>query len=104
MSSLRALRRTSQLFPVHHDGQSLLVQHKTHSRPQKLAGDIMAIFWAHLIATGSNPQMCIPRWIVYAKSKFAFADICQPTMARPQCEERQPRQRDRTPQGAWEER
>ena len=98
MSPFCALRRTSQPFPVHHDGQSLLVWRKTRSRPQKLAGDIMAIFWACLIATGSNTQMCIPRWIVYAKSKFAFADICQPIMVRPQCEERQPRQRDRTPQ------
>jgi ATP-binding cassette, subfamily B (MDR/TAP), member 1 len=34
----------------------------------------MAVFWACLIAT-SNLQMCIPRWIVYSKGKFAFADM-----------------------------
>lgn len=37
-------------------------------------GDIMAVFWACLIAT-SNLQMCIPRWIIYAKGRFAMADM-----------------------------
>lgn len=37
-------------------------------------GDIMAVFWACLIAT-SNLQMCMPRWIVYSKGKFAMADM-----------------------------
>jgi ATP-binding cassette subfamily B (MDR/TAP) protein 1 len=34
------------------------------------AGDVMAVFWACLIAT-SNLQMCIPQFILLAKGKFA---------------------------------
>ena len=34
----------------------------------------MAVFWACLIAT-SNLQMCIPRWIVFAKGKFALEGL-----------------------------
>jgi ATP-binding cassette, subfamily B (MDR/TAP), member 1 len=38
------------------------------------AGDIMAVFWACLIAT-SILQMCIPQFIVLAKGKFAIASL-----------------------------
>ena len=38
------------------------------------AGDVMAVFWACLIAT-SNLQMCIPQFIVLAKGKFAIAAL-----------------------------
>jgi ATP-binding cassette, subfamily B (MDR/TAP), member 1 len=38
------------------------------------AGDVMAVFWACLIAT-SNLQMCIPQFITLAKGKFAIADL-----------------------------
>ncbi|PFH48426.1 hypothetical protein AMATHDRAFT_65547 [Amanita thiersii Skay4041] len=38
------------------------------------AGDVMAVFWACLIAT-SNLQMCIPQFIVLAKGKFAIASL-----------------------------
>ncbi|KAF8625845.1 hypothetical protein AX17_006741 [Amanita inopinata Kibby_2008] len=37
-------------------------------------GDVMAVFWACLIAT-SNLQMCIPQFIVVAKGKFAMASL-----------------------------
>jgi hypothetical protein len=37
-------------------------------------GDVMAVFWACLIAT-SNLQMCIPQFIVFSKGKFAIADL-----------------------------
>lgn len=37
-------------------------------------GDVMAVFWACLIAT-SNLQMCIPQLIVIAKGKFAMASL-----------------------------
>jgi len=37
-------------------------------------GDVMAVFWACLIAT-SNLQMCIPRWITLAKGKFAMVEL-----------------------------
>ncbi|KAJ6483529.1 P-loop containing nucleoside triphosphate hydrolase protein [Mycena vitilis] len=37
-------------------------------------GDVMAVFWACLIAT-SNMQMCIPQLIVLAKGKFAMASL-----------------------------
>ena len=52
------------------------------------AGDVMAVFWACLIAT-SNLQMCIPQLIVIAKGKFAMVSLvtlCQssaePTVGR----------------------
>jgi ATP-binding cassette subfamily B (MDR/TAP) protein 1 len=38
------------------------------------AGDVMAVFWACLIAA-SNLQMCIPQFIVLAKGKFAIAAL-----------------------------
>jgi ATP-binding cassette, subfamily B (MDR/TAP), member 1 len=38
------------------------------------AGDVMAVFWACLIAT-SNLQMCIPQFITLAKGKFAIAAL-----------------------------
>ena len=37
-------------------------------------GDVMAVFWACLIAT-SNLQMCIPQLIVLTKGKFAIAAL-----------------------------
>lgn len=37
-------------------------------------GDVMAVFWACLIAT-SNLQMCIPQFIVVAKGKHAVAAL-----------------------------
>ena len=37
-------------------------------------GDVMAVFWACLIAT-SNLQMCIPQFIIFAKGKFAMASL-----------------------------
>ena len=37
-------------------------------------GDVMAVFWACLIAT-SNLQMCIPQLIIIAKGKFAMASL-----------------------------
>ncbi|KAJ7673984.1 P-loop containing nucleoside triphosphate hydrolase protein [Mycena polygramma] len=37
-------------------------------------GDVMAVFWACLIAT-SNMQMCIPQFIVLAKGKFAMVSL-----------------------------
>ncbi|KAF8154773.1 P-loop containing nucleoside triphosphate hydrolase protein [Crassisporium funariophilum] len=38
------------------------------------AGDVMAVFWACLIAT-SNLQMCIPQFITLAKGKFAMVSL-----------------------------
>ena len=38
------------------------------------AGDIMAVFWACLIAT-SNLQMCIPQFITLTKGKFAVVAL-----------------------------
>jgi ATP-binding cassette subfamily B (MDR/TAP) protein 1 len=38
------------------------------------AGDVMAVFWACLIAT-SNLQMCIPQFIIITKGKFAMASL-----------------------------
>ena len=38
------------------------------------AGDVMAVFWACLIAT-SNLQMCIPQFITLAKGKFAVVAL-----------------------------
>jgi len=38
------------------------------------AGDVMAVFWACLIAT-SNLQMCIPQFITLAKGKFAMVAL-----------------------------
>lgn len=44
-------------------------------RDGKIApGDVMAVFWACLIAT-SNLQMCIPQFIVVAKGKFAVVSL-----------------------------
>ncbi|PSR75789.1 hypothetical protein PHLCEN_2v8906 [Hermanssonia centrifuga] len=37
-------------------------------------GDVMAVFWACLIAT-SNLQMCVPQLIVIAKGKFAMVSL-----------------------------
>jgi ATP-binding cassette subfamily B (MDR/TAP) protein 1 len=37
-------------------------------------GDVMAVFWACLIAT-SNLQMCIPQFITLAKGKFAMVAL-----------------------------
>lgn len=37
-------------------------------------GDVMAVFWACLIAT-SNLQMCVPQLIIIAKGKFAMAAL-----------------------------
>ncbi|KAF8626632.1 hypothetical protein AX15_004779 [Amanita polypyramis BW_CC] len=38
------------------------------------AGDVMAVFWACLIAT-SNLQMCIPQFIILTKGKHAIASL-----------------------------
>ncbi|KAF9462182.1 P-loop containing nucleoside triphosphate hydrolase protein [Collybia nuda] len=38
------------------------------------AGDVMAVFWACLIAT-SNLQMCIPQFITITKGKFAIVAL-----------------------------
>ena len=38
------------------------------------AGDVMAVFWACLIAT-SNLQLCIPQFIVLAKGKHAISSL-----------------------------
>ncbi|KAF7338206.1 hypothetical protein MVEN_02045700 [Mycena venus] len=38
------------------------------------SGDVMAVFWACLIAT-SNLQMCIPQSIVLAKGKYAMVSL-----------------------------
>ncbi|EKM56629.1 uncharacterized protein PHACADRAFT_253850 [Phanerochaete carnosa HHB-10118-sp] len=38
------------------------------------AGDVMAVFWACLIAT-SNLQMCVPQLIIIAKGKFSMASL-----------------------------
>ncbi|THH19333.1 hypothetical protein EW146_g1804 [Bondarzewia mesenterica] len=38
------------------------------------AGDVMAVFWACLIAT-TNLQMCIPQFITLAKGKFSMAAL-----------------------------
>jgi ATP-binding cassette subfamily B (MDR/TAP) protein 1 len=46
-----------------------LVKDKTVS-----AGDVMAIFWACLIAT-LNLQLCIPQFLILAKGKFAMASL-----------------------------
>nr|GAT53256.1 predicted protein [Mycena chlorophos] len=37
-------------------------------------GDVMAVFWACLIAT-TNLQMCIPQFIILAKGKFAMVSL-----------------------------
>ena len=37
-------------------------------------GNVMAVFWACLIAT-SNLQMCIPQLIIFTKGKFAMASL-----------------------------
>jgi ATP-binding cassette, subfamily B (MDR/TAP), member 1 len=41
---------------------------------QVSAGDVMAVFWACLIAT-SNLQMCVPQLIVLAKGKESMASL-----------------------------
>ena len=38
------------------------------------AGDVMAVFWACLIAA-SNLQLCIPQFITIAKGKFAMVSL-----------------------------
>ena len=43
------------------------------------AGDVMAVFWACLIAA-SNLQMCIPQFIILAKGKFAIAALLEVTV------------------------
>ena len=45
-------------------------------------GDVMAIFWACLIAT-SNLQMCIPHFIVLARGKSAMASLLSLAPASP---------------------
>ncbi|XP_006455032.1 hypothetical protein AGABI2DRAFT_180250 [Agaricus bisporus var. bisporus H97] len=40
------------------------------------SGDVMAVFWACLIAT-SNLQMCIPQFIILAKGKFSMAALME---------------------------
>lgn len=45
-------------------------------------GEIMAVFWACLIAT-TNLQMCIPRWVVYTKGKFAFNHLLSLSLSPP---------------------
>ena len=42
------------------------------------AGDVMAVFWACLIAA-SNLQMCIPQFIILTKGKFAIAALLEVT-------------------------
>ncbi|TDL27874.1 P-loop containing nucleoside triphosphate hydrolase protein [Rickenella mellea] len=37
-------------------------------------GDVMAVFWACLIAT-SNLQMCIPQFVILARGKFAMVSL-----------------------------
>lgn len=37
-------------------------------------GDVMAVFWACLIAT-SNLQMCVPQFITLTRGKFAMVDL-----------------------------
>ncbi|KAK2466561.1 hypothetical protein APHAL10511_001423 [Amanita phalloides] len=54
-----------------------LVRNRTVS-----SGDIMAVFWACLIAT-NNLQMCIPQFIVLAKGKHAIASLL--TLAGDKC-------------------
>ncbi|KAM6501467.1 P-loop containing nucleoside triphosphate hydrolase protein [Amanita muscaria] len=49
-------------------GSKLVREHKI------LPGDVMAVFWACLIAT-SNLQMCIPQFITLAKGKHAMAEL-----------------------------
>ncbi len=49
-------------------GAKLVREHKVSP------GDVMAVFWACLIAT-SNLQMCIPRWITFAKGRFALKGL-----------------------------
>jgi len=39
-------------------------------------GDVMAVFWACLIAS-SNLQMCVPQFIILAKGKFAMAALLE---------------------------
>jgi len=49
-------------------GAKLVREHKVSP------GDVMAVFWACLIAT-SNLQMRIPRWITLAKGRFALKEL-----------------------------
>ena len=49
-------------------GSKLVREHKV------AAGDVMAVFWACLIAT-TNLQMCIPHFITLAKGKFSMAAL-----------------------------
>lgn len=46
-------------------------------------GDVMAVFWACLIAT-SNLQMCIPQLIVITKGKFAMVALLSLVQSTPQ--------------------
>ena len=46
-------------------------------------GDVMAVFWACLIAT-SNLQMCIPQLILIAKGKFAMVALLSLVQSSPQ--------------------
>ena len=52
------------------------------------AGDVMAVFWACLIAA-SNLQMSIPQFIVFTKGKFAIASLLglftEPSTPSPLC-------------------
>ena len=47
------------------------------------AGDVMAVFWACLIAT-SNMQMCIPQFIILAKGKFSIVSLISLATSTPQ--------------------
>jgi ATP-binding cassette subfamily B (MDR/TAP) protein 1 len=57
-------------------GAKLVREHKIG------AGDVMAVFWACLIAA-SNLQMCIPQFIILAKGKFAIAALLEAVTERP---------------------
>ena len=46
------------------------------------AGDVMAVFWACLIAA-SNLQMCIPQFIILTKGKFAMAALLDVVDSKP---------------------
>ncbi|EDR11397.1 uncharacterized protein LACBIDRAFT_323952 [Laccaria bicolor S238N-H82] len=47
------------------------------------AGDVMAVFWACLIAT-SNMQMCFPQFIILAKGKFSTVSLISLATSTPQ--------------------
>ena len=67
-------------------GAKLVREHKCSP------GDVMAVFWACLIAT-SNLQMCIPRWIVFAKGRFALEGLLKLVDGDEQRQQQQQQQR-----------